>query len=121
MHLSSDKSPENIGFGRVKGRILLALFGLALAAGVLVPSHGAHAAISFIQQNATDPGGVTQNSTAFSSNNTTGNLIVVVADWNNIAANISSVNDTAGNALCERNRTGQLARWAVSQRPDLLR
>jgi hypothetical protein len=54
--------------------------------------------ISFVQQNATNPGVATQNSTAFPNSNTAGDLIVAVAAWDNVSASISSITDTAGNA-----------------------
>jgi len=36
-------------FGRAKARVLFILFGLALAAGILLPSHGARAAAALVQ------------------------------------------------------------------------
>jgi hypothetical protein len=53
--------------------------------------------ISFVQQNATDAGAASTNSTAFSNANTAGNLIVVVAAWGSTTISMSSLTDSAGN------------------------
>jgi hypothetical protein len=80
-------------------RVLLVLFALALAAGVLAPSHGAHAnQISFVQTNSRDSGDAsTSNAFAFNSNNTAGNLIVAVVNWGTATSATSSITDSPGN------------------------
>ena len=84
-------------FGRAKARVVFVVLGIALAAGVLAPGHGAHAAIAFVQENATDARTAGSNSTAFNSSNTPGDLIVVAVNWDTISANVTSVVDTNGN------------------------
>ena|ERR1700675_5097183 len=64
-------------YKRAFGRVVLAFFCLGLAAGVLAPSHGARAAIGFVQGNATSNGGGFSLQATFTANNTAGNSIVV--------------------------------------------
>jgi hypothetical protein len=54
-------------------------------------------AISFVQQNTSESGASQYNSTAFSSPNTAGNLIVLALSWSESSLSILSVTDTVGN------------------------
>jgi hypothetical protein len=98
MHLPLEKSPEQQqnSVSRAKARVLFAFLGLAFVAGVLFPSHGARAAISFVQVNAGQcSSSCTASTIPFTSNNTAGNLIIVGIEWDSSAV-VNSVTDTLG-------------------------
>ena len=76
-------------FGRGLGACLLALLGFAAQA---------QAAISFVQQNSSDPQSPsTTVSVAFTAAQTAGNLNVVIVGWNDATHTVSSVTDSKGN------------------------
>jgi hypothetical protein len=75
--------------GRALGVCLLALMGFA---------GQAKAAISFVQQNSSDPqSSPTTVTLAFTAAQTAGNLNVVVVGWNDATHTVSSVTDSKGN------------------------
>jgi hypothetical protein len=112
--LSPDSRQLRHSINRVFGRVVLLFFGLALAAGVLVPSHGAHAAIKFGQSKFDNPGNP-DSSITFDSNNTAGDLIVLALDWTPQSVTVTNITDTNGNtyvsAVGPVNGTGGLGSW----------
>ena len=74
------------------------VLGLAMAAGILLPSHGARAAIALVNEAATS-GGATQTLSATLSVSSS-NLLVVECDFQNTSVEPAwTVSDTAGNTF----------------------
>src|SRR6266566_3370594 len=78
-----------------------------LLAGILLVSlflpKNARAAITLVQQNNADTGAATAPTISFSSNNTAGNWIGVVAGWHTTTGDVlGSVTDSAGNTYLSR-------------------
>ena len=77
------------------GRIVLALLGFALAAGVFVPSHGARAAVSFVQS-ASSSNFLASIPVSFAANVKAQDVIAVSIVKGEEATILSSVTDNCG-------------------------
>jgi hypothetical protein len=106
MSLPLGKASENIKVGRARARVLFVLFGLVLAAGVFVPSHGARAAVAFVDSATAAPGSVsTFNITHTLTNGTFDVVIVSIKDTTKTVSSITDNGSSGGSTYYFRNAT----------------
>jgi hypothetical protein len=97
MYLPLGESPENIKIGRVKVRILLVLFGLALAVGVFAVARASWALVQNVSNTSCPRNG---NACTVTIGATGSGNVLIVATWNVSANNVLSVNGAGAWTEC---------------------